>query len=134
MSSERKPEGYIEGLSSFFERIGSWSYDHRWIVLAISVLVLAVCMVFASRARFDNSFEAYFDQSDPVYVAYKQLREDFGSPFPLLQQHQRVLGAPRPVPRHARARGGATPSSATVSLPLAPLPMARHSSLLRSCS
>ncbi|MEE8138516.1 MAG: MMPL family transporter [Thermoanaerobaculia bacterium] len=79
MSSERRPEGYIEGLSSFFERIGIWSYDHRWIVLAISVLVLAVCMVFASRVRFDNSFEAYFDQSDPVYAAYKQFREDFGS-------------------------------------------------------
>jgi predicted RND superfamily exporter protein len=76
-SDERK--GYIETLSRLFERIGGWSYDHRWIVLSICVLLLGACALAASGVRFDNSFEAYFDQSDPTYSAYLQFREDFGS-------------------------------------------------------
>ena len=79
MSAARNSQGYLEGLGSFFERVGVWSYDHRWIVLAGSVGVLALCLVFASRTRFDNSYEAYFDPRDPVYAAYNQFRADFGS-------------------------------------------------------
>jgi predicted RND superfamily exporter protein len=76
-SDERK--GYIETLSRLFERIGGWSYDHRWIVLSICILLLGACALAAWGVRFDNSFEAYFDQSDPTYSAYLQFREDFGS-------------------------------------------------------
>jgi predicted RND superfamily exporter protein len=70
---------YIEWLSDLFERIGRWSYDHRLTVLAICLVVLAVFVWLASGARFDNSFENYFDVNDPVYAAYNQYREDFGS-------------------------------------------------------
>ena len=79
MSSEHAPEGYLEKVSSVFERTGTWSYDHRWIVLSLCLLVLGLCSVFASRVRFDNSYEAYFDQRDPVYADYNQFRDDFGS-------------------------------------------------------
>jgi len=74
-----EPGTYIEVLSRFFERIGSWSYDHRWIVLSISLLLLGACVFAASGVRFDNSYQAFFDQDDPVYSAYLQFREDFGS-------------------------------------------------------
>ena len=62
-----------------FERIAGWSFDHRWVVLAICLALLGVCAYFASLARFDNSFEAFFDTDDPAYAAYNQFREDFGS-------------------------------------------------------
>jgi predicted RND superfamily exporter protein len=70
---------YIEGLNRLFERIAGWSYDHRWIVLSICVAALAGCAYLASGVRTDNSFEAFFDRDDPVYDAYLQYRDDFGS-------------------------------------------------------
>ncbi len=69
----------IEALNRFFERVGLWSYDHRWIVLAISLALLGTSLHFAAGVRFDNSFEAYFDRGDPVYERYLKYREDFGS-------------------------------------------------------
>ena len=60
---------YVESLSALFGRIGAWSFDHRWVVLAALPAVLLGASVFlASRARFDNSFEAYFDTDDPTYA------------------------------------------------------------------
>jgi len=70
---------YIERLSGFFERLGSRSYDHRWIVLSICLLLMGGCFLLASGIRYDNSFEAYFRRDDPAYIAYLQYREEFGS-------------------------------------------------------
>jgi predicted RND superfamily exporter protein len=85
MSSDRgvgaggEGRGAVDLLSELFERLGVWSYDHRWIVLGVCLLILGVCAVLASGIRFDNSFEAYFDPDDPAYAAYLQYRDDFGS-------------------------------------------------------
>jgi len=70
---------YIEKLSDAFARIGTWSYDHRITVLVSSLAVLFVFIGWAANARFDNSFENFFDPDDPAYLAYNQYREDFGS-------------------------------------------------------
>jgi hypothetical protein len=70
---------YVESLSSFFGRIGAWCFDHRWFVLAACMLLLGASAFLASRARFDNSFEAYFNPDDPVYGDYLRYRDDFGS-------------------------------------------------------
>jgi predicted RND superfamily exporter protein len=69
----------VEILSEGFARVGAWSFDHRWIVLAACLALLAACASLATRARFDNSFEAYFDTGDEAYVAYNRYRDDFGS-------------------------------------------------------
>ena len=61
---------YIERLSGFFERLGGWSYDHRWTVLSICLLLVGASFFLASWTRYDNSFEAYFDRDDPAYNAY----------------------------------------------------------------
>ncbi len=76
-----RPEnaGYVETLNRGFERIGTWSYDHRWIVLTACLLLVAFYALFASNVRYDNSFEAYFDRDDPMYSAYLRFRDDFGS-------------------------------------------------------
>ncbi len=70
---------YIERLSGFFERLGSWSHDHRWIVLGVCLLIVGGGFLLASATRYDNSFEAYFQRGDPSYQAYLEYREDFGS-------------------------------------------------------
>jgi predicted RND superfamily exporter protein len=69
----------IAGLSSLFESIGTWSYDHRWVVLLATVAVWGAGGYLASSARIDNSMASFFDTDDPTYNAYLDYREDFES-------------------------------------------------------
>jgi hypothetical protein len=69
----------IDRLSRAFETLATWSYDHRWVVAGLSLLLLLGGLQGLSNLGFDNSFEAYFDRDDPVYGAYLRYREDFGS-------------------------------------------------------
>jgi predicted RND superfamily exporter protein len=70
---------YVERLSALFGQIGAWSFDHRWIVFAACLVILGASVLLASRARFDNSFEAYFNKDDLVYADYQEYRDNFGS-------------------------------------------------------
>jgi len=70
------PRGRVGDL---FAGIAGWAFDHRWVVVALSVAVLAACFGLASRARIDNSYEAYFDPSDTTFQDYERYRADFGS-------------------------------------------------------
>jgi predicted RND superfamily exporter protein len=74
-----EPGGIVAALNQAFAAIAGWSFDHRWWVLALCLGLLAGGIGLASRARIDNSYEAYFDPRDPAYTAYEQYREDFGS-------------------------------------------------------
>jgi predicted RND superfamily exporter protein len=65
--------------SSAFAAIGGWSYDHRWVVLAVAIFLVAGSLLLASGAQVDSSYENYFDPADPIYTSYEQFREDFGS-------------------------------------------------------
>lgn len=70
---------FITRLSRYFADLALWSFDHRWIVLALCLTLLAVSAWLASSLRVDSGFESYFDQDDAAYKAYLQFREDFGS-------------------------------------------------------
>ena len=48
-------------------------------MLAGCALLVVGSAALASRARIDNSYEAYFDPADTTFLAYEQYREDFGS-------------------------------------------------------
>jgi predicted RND superfamily exporter protein len=76
---KKEKNGYVEIISEIFEKIGAWSYDQRWLVFIICLFILGVTAYFASRVRFDNSFESYFARDDAIYDAFLQFREDFGS-------------------------------------------------------
>jgi len=69
----------MEKLNRFFEKIGAWSYDHRWLMSGICFAGLLLCLYFAKDVRFDNSFEAFFDRKDPVYKCFLEFRDNFGS-------------------------------------------------------
>jgi len=66
-------------LNHFFATMAVWSFRNRWIVLLLCTGVLGVAMYLAQTVRMDNSFEAFFDESDPTYSAYNTYRENFGS-------------------------------------------------------
>jgi len=69
----------MSGLGRLFAAVGTWSYDHRWIVLLASFAVCGLAGYLASGARIDNSVAAFFDTDDPAYGAYLRYREDFES-------------------------------------------------------
>lgn len=62
-----------------FGRLGLWMFDHRWLVVLLTVLLLGGGLYFASKPRPDNSFDAFFNKSDPYYRAYLEYDEEFGS-------------------------------------------------------
>jgi predicted RND superfamily exporter protein len=70
---------FIAALNRFFAGLGEWCFDHRVLVLALSVAFAAGTAVLAGHARIDNSFDNFFDKTDPAYQAYLQYRKDFGS-------------------------------------------------------
>jgi predicted RND superfamily exporter protein len=70
---------FITRSNEVFGAIAGWSFDHRWWVVALALLLLGGSLVLASGAQVDGSYEAYFDPRDPTYLAYEQFRDDFGS-------------------------------------------------------
>ena len=74
-----KKSGIINRLNIFFSKTAAFSFDNRWLVAALCITLLSTCGYFASSVRFDNSFESYFDRSDPVYQNFLSFRDDFGS-------------------------------------------------------
>ena len=75
----RKSHNAILWLSEGFSRLALWSFEHRWWVFTGSLILLSISVWLSTSLRTDNSFEAYFDHEDPIYSAYRQFREDFGS-------------------------------------------------------
>ncbi len=69
----------LVALNERFARIAGWSFDHRWIVLALCALGVYGAIALSGGARVDNSYEAYFDPDDRAFQAYEQYRDDFGS-------------------------------------------------------
>ena len=72
-------EDFLDRSNHFFAALAGWSYDHRGWVLGVALLLLAGSVELASRAQIDNSFEAYFDSTDPSYQEYLDYRDTFGS-------------------------------------------------------
>ena len=65
----------IEG---WFERLGLWVVDHRWVTL-FAVTGLAVLMIAPlPRITVDNRTESFFLEGDPAIEDYNAFREQFG--------------------------------------------------------
>jgi len=74
-----EPRDLVVALNERFAAIAGWCFDHRRFVVGACLAVLIASVLLARLARIDNSYEAYFDPDDPLYLAYEQYREDFGS-------------------------------------------------------
>ncbi|RLU02143.1 MAG: hypothetical protein D9N11_10695, partial [Ketobacter sp.] len=75
----RPKEPWFAILNEFFAKLAIFSYRNRWQVAVVCLVVLLGCTYLANNVRTDNSFDAFFDQSDPVYQAYLEHQENFGS-------------------------------------------------------
>jgi predicted RND superfamily exporter protein len=77
--TDRTRKDAMSALGSFFEAIGAWSHDHRWVVLIASFVVWGIGGYLSASARVDNSVASFFDTDDPTYGAYLDYRDDFES-------------------------------------------------------
>lgn len=79
MPEPQEDRTIITALNERFAAVAGWSYDFRWVVLLLAVAVAFAAATIAAKVQVDNSYEAYFAQSDPAYQTYEAYREDFGS-------------------------------------------------------
>ena len=101
-------------LNECFAAIAGWSFDHRWWVVVLAIVLLAGSVVLAGRARVDSSFEAYFDPRDPAYLAYEQFQEHRAHTY-RAEQVRMVVSAPRAVPSSGSAHSSCSPWSVTLT-------------------
>lgn len=66
-------------LNKLFAELAVWSFRNRILVSLGSLMMLGGALFLANGVRMDNSFEAFFDESDPTYQAYNTYRDNFGS-------------------------------------------------------
>ncbi|HKA14574.1 MAG TPA: MMPL family transporter [Myxococcota bacterium] len=71
--------GAIGAINRAFAALAGWCFDHRWVVIALSVAIVAGGTWLIGSPRIDNSYEAFFAPGDPSYRAYLSYRDDFGS-------------------------------------------------------
>ena len=79
MSNSAGGARLLLSLDDGFARLAVWSTQYRWVVLLLSLCLLAVGLVGASLVRQDNSMEAYFNEGDATYASYKAYVEAFSS-------------------------------------------------------
>jgi predicted RND superfamily exporter protein len=68
---------FVDRVDAVFGSVANWAVNHRLIVLLLSLLMLGVGTYFAGKVQADNSLDAYFDKSDPVYVSYTEYLDEF---------------------------------------------------------
>ncbi|MAR93279.1 MAG: hypothetical protein SV765_11580 [Pseudomonadota bacterium] len=76
---QQPKEPWFSFLNEIFARLAVWSFRWRWLVGGICLLVLAGSAYLAQNVRTDNSFAAFFDESDPIYQTYREHQQSFGS-------------------------------------------------------
>ena len=78
-AEDRDTANKVDFLKNWFAVTGESAYTHRWIVLLICLILLGLAVWFGSGVRFNNSFNAYFDEDDPAYTGFLDFRDEFGS-------------------------------------------------------
>ncbi|MDF1691377.1 MAG: MMPL family transporter [Zhongshania sp.] len=68
---------FVDKVDQLFGHLAEWAVNHRAIVLLLSLLFLSAGLFFASMVKSDNSLDAYFDKSDPAYIAYTEYLDEF---------------------------------------------------------
>ena len=61
-----------------FESWGYWVYDHAWLVLLTTLLLLGSLMAQIPNLRVDTSTEGFLQEQDPIRQIYNRFRFQFG--------------------------------------------------------
>jgi len=75
---DRMESGWRVRVEDGFERWGHFVVRHRWVALAVSLLLTAFLVSFLPKLEIDNSTESFFTTDDPAVVAYNAFRDQFG--------------------------------------------------------
>ncbi|MBT8151284.1 MAG: MMPL family transporter [Gammaproteobacteria bacterium] len=69
----------VDKIDQLLVVIADWSIRHRLLVIIAALVLLVVGIFAAGNTRINNSYDAYFDKSDPAYAAYLEYLDDFSS-------------------------------------------------------
>ncbi len=70
---------YLREADRLFGRLGVWMHGHKSVVFVVAIAMLSAGAFQATKFRIDNSFDSFFDATDPAFSAYKTYQEEFGS-------------------------------------------------------
>jgi len=71
-------QAFLDSLSRGFEAIPDIMTRRKWIVWGLFVALMIAWAPGANKFQLDLSDEAFFDDADPINVAYKKFRAKFG--------------------------------------------------------
>ena len=74
---DQKYNKLVDRIDRLLGFIAAWAVMHRSLVVLICLVMLAGSLYFAGKVPIDNSLDAYFDKSDPAYIAYQDYLEEF---------------------------------------------------------
>ncbi|MAT51989.1 MAG: RND transporter, partial [Porticoccaceae bacterium] len=75
----KKSGQLVDRVDQGFAWVAEWVFRWRWLVMVMALILVGGGLYFAARATPDNSLDAYFDKTDPAYVAYMDYMADFNS-------------------------------------------------------
>ena len=70
--------GYRQRLEKLFYSLGSWCFRHRFVSLAISMLILFGTASQIPRLKTETSILSMFHREDPARKVYEDFQEQFG--------------------------------------------------------
>lgn len=69
----------IERINRWFYRRGEWIIRHRWLVLGLFVLLLAIGLNGLRSLNIKTSWEDYFLEDDPMLLKTEEFKSVFGN-------------------------------------------------------
>ncbi len=69
----------IERFNSFFREMGAFQLRHRWVFLALAVVLTATGVSGIGHVSITNSRDSWFDDSEAISIATDRFEERFGN-------------------------------------------------------
>ena len=68
---------FVDSIDRAFGKLAVWAVKRRLIVVLAALVLLIGGGYFAGKVKVDNSVDAFFNKSDPTYLAYTDYLEEF---------------------------------------------------------
>ncbi|MBW1808285.1 MAG: MMPL family transporter [Deltaproteobacteria bacterium] len=70
--------GFRNKVEGKFADLANWSYRHKYIAIAIPLVITAFMLLQFKNLRLESSLESFFHDDDPAKIAYDEFQDVFG--------------------------------------------------------